>query len=46
MPADLVPIFEDEFYRFYINDVCYLPLKSNLYFKNNYLDEELVSFVI
>lgn len=46
MPADLVPVYEEEFYRFYSSDVCHLPLKSNMYTKDNSLDEELVSFIL
>ena len=46
MPVELVSIYEEEFYSFYETDVIYLPLKSNLDFKNNSLDEEVVSFII
>jgi len=46
MPVDLVSIYESEFYNFYENDVIYFPLKASLSFKDNKLDEEVVSFVI
>jgi hypothetical protein len=46
MPVELVSIYEEEFYRFYESDVIYFPLKSNLDFKDNYLDDEVVSFII
>lgn len=46
MPVDLVSVYEEEFYSFYENDVIYFPLKSNLDFKDNYLDTEVVSYII
>jgi hypothetical protein len=46
MPVELVSVFEDEFYKYYQNDIIYFPLKSNLDFKDNNLDEEVVSFII
>lgn len=46
MPVELVSIYEEEFYGFYETDVIYLPLKANLDFKDNNLDEEVVSFII
>lgn len=46
MPVELVSIYEEEFYRFYETDVIYFPLKANLDFKDNSLDEEVVSFII
>lgn len=46
MPVELVSVYEEEFYRFYETDVTYFPLKSNLDFKDNQLDEEVVSFII
>ena len=46
MPVELVSIYEEEFYRYYENDIVYFPLKSNLDFKENSLDEEVVSFII
>jgi hypothetical protein len=46
MPVDLVSIYEEEFYRYYESDVVYFPLKSNLDFKDNSLDIEVVSFII
>jgi len=46
MPVELVPVFEEEFYRYYENDIIYLPLKSTLDFKDNFLDEEICSLII
>lgn len=46
MPVELVSVYEEEFYNFYEADVIHFPLKSNLDFKDNTLDEEVVSFVI
>jgi len=46
MPVELVSVYEEEFYNFYETDVVCLPLKSNLDFKDNSLDEEVVSFII
>jgi len=46
MPVELVSIYEDEFYKFYETDVVFFPLKSNLDFKDNSLDDEVVSFII
>jgi len=46
MPVELVSIYEEEFYIFYESDVSYYPLKTNLDFKDNMLDEEVVSFLI
>jgi len=46
MPVDLVSIYEEEFYKYYESDVIYFPLKSNLDFKDNSLDIEVVSFII
>jgi hypothetical protein len=46
MPVDLVSVYEDEFYRYYEGDVIYYPLKSTLDFKDNSLDEEVVSYVV
>jgi len=46
MPVDLVSIYEDEFYRYYESDVIYFPLKSNLFFKDNYFDEEVISYIM
>jgi len=46
MPVDLVSVFEDEFYRYYCNDVIYLPLKSTLDFKDNYLEKDVCSVII
>jgi len=46
MPVELVSIYEQEFYNFYESDVAYYPLKTNLDFKDNILDEEVVSFLI
>jgi len=46
MPVDLVSIYESEFYNFYETDVIYFPLKAALSFKDNSLDEEVVSYII
>lgn len=46
MPVELVSIYEEEFYGFYETDVIYLPIKANLDFKDNNLDEEVISFII
>jgi len=46
MPVDLVSVYEDEFYRFYESDVIYFPLKTNLSFKDNYFDEEVISYIM
>jgi len=46
MPVELVTIFESEFYRYYFRDVIYFPLKSNLDFKDNYLDRDLAAYII
>jgi hypothetical protein len=46
MPVELVPVYEDEFYRYYLNDVMYWPFKSTLDFKDNSLDEDATSFLI
>jgi hypothetical protein len=46
MPVDLVSIYEEEFYKYYEIDVVHFPLKSNLDFKDNSLDTEVVSFII
>jgi len=46
MPVDLVSVYEAEFYKFYENDIIYMPLKSTLAFKDNSLDEEVVSYII
>jgi len=46
MSVDLVSIYEEEFYKYYETDVIYFPLKSNLDFKDNSLDKEVVSFII
>lgn len=46
MPVELVSIFEAEFYRYYQNDVIYLPLKSTLDFKDNFLDKDVCSFIV
>lgn len=46
MPVELVSVFEDEFYRYYENDIIYLPLKSTLDFKDNALDLEVCSFIL
>lgn len=46
MPVELVSVYEEEFYRYYENDVIYLPLKSTLDFKDNLLDTEVCSFII
>jgi len=46
MPVDLVSVYEEEFYKFYETDMIYFPLKSTLDFKDNSLDEEVVSFII
>jgi len=46
MPVDLVSIYEAEFYNFYETDILYFPLKSTLAFKDNVLDEDVVSFII
>jgi len=46
MPVDLVSVYEDEFYRFYESDVTYFPLKTNLSFKDNYLDEDTVIYLL
>jgi hypothetical protein len=46
MPVELVSVYEEEFYTYYESDVVYLPLKSNLDFKDNNLDEDVVSFII
>lgn len=46
MPVELVSVYEEEFYGFYETDVVYFPLKSNLDFKDNNLDDEVASFII
>ena len=46
MPVELVSVYEEEFYGFYEIDVVYFPLKSNLDFKDNNLDDEVASFII
>lgn len=46
MPVELVSVYEEEFYNFYESDVIYFPLKSNLDFKDNSLDKDVVSFII
>jgi hypothetical protein len=46
MPVELVSVYEEEFYRFYESDVVYFPPKTNLDFKDNYLDHEVVSYII
>jgi hypothetical protein len=46
MPVELVMIFESEFYKFYIDDVIHFPLKSNLDFKDNSLDDDLAAYII
>jgi len=46
IPVDLVAVFESEFYRFYQDDVIYFPLKSNLDFKDNMLDDDVVYYIM
>jgi len=46
MPVDLVSIYEDEFYRFYESDVIHFPLKTNLAFKDNYFDDEIIQYIL
>jgi len=46
MPVDLVSVYEDEFYRFYENDVVYFPIKTTLDFKDNTLDHDTISYII
>jgi len=46
MPVELVAIFEDEFYRYYVNDMIYFPLKSTLDFKDNVLVREVVDYIL
>jgi hypothetical protein len=46
MPVELVSVYELEFYKFYESDVIYFPLKSTLDFKDNSLDEDVISFII
>jgi len=46
MPVELVSIYEEELYSFYTTNICYLPLKSTLDFKDNSLDHEIVSFIL
>ncbi len=46
MPVELVTIYEEEFYKFYTRDVIHFPLKSNLDFKDNSLDDDLAAYII
>jgi len=46
MPVELFSTYEEEFYKYYEADVVYFPIKSNLDFKDNFLDVEVVSFII
>lgn len=46
MPVELVSIYEEEFFRFYDEDVVKFPLKSTLDFKDNELDKEVVSYIV
>jgi len=46
MPVDLVSVYEEEFFRFYESDIIYFPIKTNLSFKDNYLDVDTVEFVL
>jgi hypothetical protein len=46
MPVEIVSGFEEQFYKYYKNDVIHFPLKSNLDFKDNYLDEEVVAYIM
>jgi hypothetical protein len=46
MPVELVTIYEAEFYRYYKRDVIHFPLKSNLDFKDNSLDDDLAAYII
>lgn len=44
--VDVVSMYESEFYRFYNADVAYIPLRSNLLFKDNSMDLQYVYFMI
>jgi len=46
LPVELVAIFEDEFYRYYINDMIYFPLKTTLDFKDNVLVRDVVDYIL
>jgi len=46
MPVNLVSVYEDEFFIFYKTDVVNFPLKSNLEFKDNELDIEVIGYII
>ena len=46
IPVDLVSVYEAEFYKFYTADVSYFPVKANLDFKDNFMDNDAVAYLV
>ena len=46
MPAHTVPIYEQEFFRFYKESVYNYPLEGTLSIKNNKLPEDVVHYMV